>query len=122
MKSISTTAVIEGVRSRKDGSLGLTISTPELTPQEKALFMELQGVNLKLVMTPLDEKVTAEEYKVEADINQKSQSERIRGSLYVLLEKKLNRKPTRDEWQSYYQQQTESYIERIKEKIAEYGQ
>ena len=45
MKTIQTHAIITGVRSKVDRSLGLTIATPELTTNERSLFMEYQGIN-----------------------------------------------------------------------------
>lgn len=113
MKNISTTAVLEGVRSRKDGSLGLSVSTPELTPQEKALFMELQGINLELTIKPLDEKVKVEDYKIDKDLESKSQSQRIRSVLFILWKQD----PEGMEFEDYYKRRTEKIIEWLKSKI-----
>lgn len=106
-----TPAIIEGIRARKDRSLGLTITTPELSPTEKAMFMELQGINTNLWIEPLDEQV--EEYTVDKDLEQKSQSERMRAVLYLLWkqdEKGLT-------FPDFYRQQTEKIIEYLKTKI-----
>jgi hypothetical protein len=112
MKSIKTKAIIEGIRSRKDRSVGLTVSTPELNPQEKALFFELQGLNVELVITPSDiEKV--EDYQVEAELEQKSQSVRMRNVLFILWKQE----PKGLEFSDFYKQQTEKLIEFLKGKI-----
>jgi hypothetical protein len=111
MKKISVQAVIEGIRARKDRSLGLSISTPELTVQEKALFMELQGVVVDLAIIPVD--VTAPEVKINKDIDQKSQSQRIRSVLFVLW-----KQGNQDlDFEAYYKLKTEKIIEWLKGKI-----
>ena len=47
MKAIKTSVIITGVRSKVDRSLGITLSTPELSTEERSEFMNLQGVNCK---------------------------------------------------------------------------
>ncbi len=57
MKSIVTQSVIEGIRAKKDRSLSLTISTPELSVQEEATFMyvsEIVNTKFNWLMTALD--------------------------------------------------------------------
>ena len=114
MKQIKTQAIIEGIRSRKDRSIGLTVSTPELNPQEKALFFELQGINLELLITPQDDK-DVEEFAVEADLEQKSQSQRIRNVLFVLWKQD----PEGLEFPDYYKLKTEKYINQLKGLISD---
>lgn len=111
MKKISTPAIIEGIRARKDRSLGLTITTPELSPAEKAMFMELQGINTKLLIEPMDEQV--EEYVVDKDLEQKAQSVRMRSVLYILWTQDNKGQSFPD----FYQHQTEKIIEYLKTKI-----
>jgi len=114
MKTIQTKAIITGIRSRADRSVGLTISTPELNPQEKALFFELQNLNVELKITPLDE-ARAEDYEVVADLNQKSQSVRMRNVLFILWKQD----PKGQEFADFYRTQTEKIIEFLKGKIIE---
>lgn len=114
MKTISTAAIIEGIRSKKDRSLGLSISTPELSTQEKAIFMELQGINVNLLITPTDEE-NPEEYKIDTDIDTKSQSQRMRAVLFILYKQD----PKGMEFADYYRQQTEKIIEYLKARIDE---
>jgi hypothetical protein len=114
MKAIITQAVIEGIRARKDRSLGLTITTPELSAQEKATFMELQGIPVDLKITPLDEE-QVEEQIIDKDLNQKTQSQRIRGCLYILF----RQNPEGMTWKEYYRNKTEKYITKLKSMIDE---
>src|SRR5712692_8699726 len=112
MKSIVTQSVIEGIRARKDRSLSLTVSTPELSAQEKALFFDLQGLPIDLKITPLDEK-QIEEQIIDKDLNQKTQSQRIRACLFILFKQN----PENMSWEEYYRNKTEKYIENLKSLI-----
>lgn len=114
MKTISINAIIEGIRAKKDRSLGLTISTPELSTQEKSLFFELQGINVKLNITPIDEP-NAEEEVIETDLDQKPQSVRMRNVLFILF--KQNNEGM--DFNEYYRNKTEKLIEHLKSKIEE---
>lgn len=114
MKSIQTQAIIEGIRAKKDKSLGLTVSTPELTVEEKALFMELQGLNVSMLITPSDEP-TVEDYQIDADLEQKSQSQRMRSVLFILWKQN----PKGKEFSDFYKEQMEKLIEFLKSKIDE---
>lgn len=112
MKSVEVNIIITGIRSKVDGSLGLSLTTPELTPEEKAEFMRLQGVNLIALFTPLDEK-DAPRYVVDKEIETKTPSERLRNSLYVLWEQE----GSRGEFDEFYKKSMEKFIEIVKERL-----
>lgn len=113
MKTISTQAIITGIRSRADKSVGLSVSTPELRPEEKTLFFELQNINVELTIKPLDE--NAPEIKVDKDLNQKSQSQRIRNTLFVLWTQNSEDM----DFEEYYRNKTEKYIQSLQARINE---
>jgi hypothetical protein len=112
MKSIQTNIVITGVRSKIDGSLGITLGTPELTPEEKAEFMRLQGINLIGLFTPLDEP-EAPKYVVDADIDTKTPSQRLRNTLFVLW-KQTGEK---GDFETFYNSNMEKFIDLVKSKL-----
>ena len=112
MKSLEVSAIITGVRSKVDGSLGLSMTTPELTPEEKAEFMRLQGVNLIALFSPLDEK-DAPKYVVDKEIETKTPSNRLRNTLYVLWEQE----GARGEFDEFYKNKMEKFIDAIKDKL-----
>ncbi len=114
LPQISTQAIIEGVRAKKDRSLGLNISTPELSSHEKALFMELQGVNLHIIITPT-ESDNIQPYEINTDLNQKTPSERMRAVLYILW----NQGGKKDDFPTYYNTRMEIMIGHLKERINE---
>jgi hypothetical protein len=110
--AIKSNAVITSITAKQDGSLGLRVSTPELTSEEKVAVMAIQGINIDLLITPLDS-APAETVEIKGDVNSKSQGQRIRAVLFLLWkqdgEKGL--------FEEYYHQKTEKYIEYLKGKI-----
>jgi hypothetical protein len=112
MKAINTNLIITGIRSKVDGSLGLSATTPELSPEERAEFMRLQNLNLNCLLSPLDYK-SAPEYKIDKDINQKTPAQRLRNTLYILWEQD----GSKDDFEVYYRNQMEKLIEHFKSKI-----
>lgn len=112
MRAINTNAVITGIRSRVDRSLGLTVSTPELTTQEKALFMELQGISVQLLIEPTED--IAEKVEINKDVNQKSQSLRMRNVLFILWKQNNG---GHEDFTSYYNAKMEKLINYLKDKI-----
>lgn len=114
MKAISLGIVIDGIRAKKDRSLGITVSTPEMSVEEKTLMFELQGVNCHATIQPLDEEFP-EIVEVRAETDRKTASSRLRGILWVLWDKR-----GRDgDFDVFYRQQIEKVIERIKSLVDE---
>lgn len=112
MKSIQTNVVITGVRSKVDGSLGVSLGTPELTPEEKAEFMRLQGINLIALFTPLDEP-EAPKHIVDSEIDHKTPSQRLRNTLFVLWKQGGEK----EDFEIFYKNWIEKFIDKIKEKL-----
>ena len=110
MKNLN--AVITGIRAKVDGSLGLSVSTPELSNDEKVSVMELQNRNIELLIKPHEEE--AEDIViVDKDLDTKTQSQRIRSILYLIWKNKGQEGDFKD----YYYKQTERIIERLKRFI-----
>ena len=109
MKAIKLNAIITSLRSKVDGSLGLTMSTPELTVEEKAEFMRLQGQNLNVLVEPIDE--PTELLKIDKDVDKKTQAQRVRAVLFVLWKQQGS-----GEFRDFYYNETEKYINTIKDR------
>lgn len=112
MKAIKTNAIIQGIRSKVDGSLGLSISTPELSPVEKVAFMELQNTNVNITIEPL-ENPDSQKVEVEKGIEGKSYSERLRSVIYVYF-KQVQSEET---FEKFYSRHMESLIDQYKSKL-----
>ena len=83
MKAIVTDAIMTGFSSRADRSLGFRGVTPELSSEEKAHFMDLQNMNVRLLIEPKDFS-TDGKVEIKNPLGTKSPSERLRGVLFVL--------------------------------------
>lgn len=115
MKALNLELVLEGITAKKDKSLSLRFSTPELSSSEKSIVMDLQGVVLDSLLQPKDIEFP-EIVEVKTETEQKTASSRLRGSLWILHQKSKSDL----DFDVYYRQQMEKFIDRIKEKIAEY--
>ena len=112
MKSIQVRTNLTSIRSRKDGSLGLSFETPELTPQEKVLFMELQNVECETTITPIDlEDKTPDVIKKGMD--NKSPSQRLRDTLFVWYKQD----GSTELFNNWYSQKMEKLIDWVKSKL-----
>ena len=112
MNTIKCNAIITSIRSKRDGSLGLSIETPELSNSEKVLFMELQGLNSDLTITPLDS-TTVETTVIDKDTKSRTPSERMRAVLFLLWKQEGEQ----DFFDNYYKIKLENLIDMLKEKI-----
>ena len=112
MKAISHDAVITSIRSRKDRSISYSVESPELSSQEKALFFELQNLNIVITITPKDEP-EAPKQEIDTDLEQKTPSQRLRNVIYILYKQSGE---TRD-FELYYKNTMEVLIQKLKDKI-----
>ena len=111
-RAIKTQVIITSLSAKKDGSLGLRMTTPELTADEKVAFMELQNVNLDALFDPIDF-ATKEIAEVKSEVDSKTPSQRLRGVLWVLYDQAG--RP--GDFNSFYTQKMESIIEWVKRKL-----
>lgn len=110
--AIQTKAIITGLSSRKDGSLRLSMETPELSPDEKVAFMELQGINVDAYFKPLDFEV-GEIKEVKNEMETKTPSQRLRAVLFLLWRQE-GEQGTYDE---FYRVKMEKILDHIKSKL-----
>jgi hypothetical protein len=111
MKTISVNVIITGIRSKVDRSLGLTLSTPELTTEERAEFMNLQGINCQALFQPLEEK--ADTIEVKGEVSTKTQAQRIRAVLFLIWKQEGEQ----GRFEDFYKAKTEQIIEHLKSKL-----
>jgi len=98
-----TNAIIDGVRTQKDGSLKITLITRELSAQEIAEL--LVSINKEIVQIDLPE----------AHNEEKSPATRLRNVFYRLWEQ--SHKATYDTFELYYRSEMERLINHLKEKL-----
>jgi len=111
MKSVKVNTIITGIRAKVDGSLGLTISTPELDPKQKVLFMELQNIECETTFTP---KGVREEITIEGKTDTKTPSQRLRSVLFILWKQTK----TDELFDTWYAKKMEGFIDWVKNKLS----
>jgi hypothetical protein len=117
--AIKSQAIITSMSSKKDGSAGLRIVTPELTSEEFTALRDLQGINLEMFLKATDFQ-TKDIKEVKSELDSKTPSQRLRASIFVLLSKKLGVKPSNDQWHDFYALEMEKIINYVHQKIEEY--
>jgi hypothetical protein len=108
--AIKHQATISSITAKVDGSVGYKINTPELNSEQKTAIFDLQNQNVEVLINPMGAKEVLE---VKTDLNQKSQSKRIRAVLFLLWQ----RDPEGLTFEEYYNEKTEKYIDWLKGKL-----
>ena len=110
-------AQMEGIASRKDKTIKVTLGTQEMTPNEAA---QLFNLNQKLCYVAIkEEHFNQEEADIIADLktdfdNIKSPSQRFRAILYVNFQQ---RSDGYKDFQSYYLAKMDALCEHFKNKL-----
>ena len=117
MKAIVTPAIFTSFSSRADKSLGFRGVTPELSSTEKVALIDLQGVNLRLLIEPVDF-ATDGKTEIKGVLSSKSPSERLRACLFVLW-KQLNEADRPNHFDIFYMEQMERFINDVKSHLEE---
>lgn len=112
MKALVTNAILTSFSSRADKSLGFRGVTPELTSAEKASFMDFQGLNVRLLIEPVDYPSDGK-MEVKGEMDEKTPSERLRGCLYVWHQQSGDK----GTFQDWYRVKMEKIIESVKSKL-----
>lgn len=112
MKAITCPVILSRVSTRSDGSLALSFSTPELTPDEKVAFMELQNTELKVLIQPMDNE-PAELKEVKGQFETKTPSQRLRAVLYIHWKQASGE----GEFEDHYRRQMDQIINQYKSKL-----
>lgn len=115
---ITLPAEIEGLATRKDRTVKITIGTSELSPAKSGEIFSLQNKVVVLAIKTTDfndeEKEFIEVASQSVDQPTKSQSQRLRGVFYKLWEQD---KKGFDLFDGYYAYMMEAVIKHYKDKI-----
>ena len=116
MKGTLLSTVIENISTRKDNTVKITLGTQELSPSKAAELFQMLN---KLAVTYISTKeITQREIdqvdKIDPEFQGKTQSQRIRNVLFILFEQ--NSEGFRD-FDSFYKNKTEAYIDNLKTKL-----
>lgn len=113
MKAVTCEVIIGSVATRADGSIGLRLSTPELKPEEKTVFFELQGHQLKMLLQP-EGMGEVELKEVKGEFDHKTPGQRLRAVLFVLWKQGTDEQ---GDFEEFYRRRMEQIIDHIKSKL-----
>jgi len=116
MKTIVTPAIFTGFGSRLDKSLSFRGCTPELTSVEKAAFMDFQGLNVRLLIEPVDYPTDGKQ-EVKGLLDSKTPSQRLRAVLFVLWKQETDKQCELRDFNQFYIEKMERLIDKVKEQI-----
>ena len=111
-RAIVSQAILTSLRSRSDGSLGVSFSTPELTAEEKVAWFYLQNKNLRLLLEPVDSSPEPP-IEVKGKMETKTPSQRIRAVLYMIFMES----GSSGRFEDFYAARTEKILEKLRDEL-----
>lgn len=118
MKAVTFDAILSGIRTRSDNSLGLALATPELRPDEVMAFLELRNCNLKVLLQPVGE-MPSELKEVKSQFDEKTPSHRLRSCIFVLWKHLTDAHKIEVSFDHFYRDTINRFCDNIKEQIPE---
>ncbi len=114
-KPIQLAATIDGASTRKDGSMGLRLTTQELTSEQKVALMEYTNKFGWFLFKPSETSFTDEELPTDDPEAPKTLSQRLRAVIY-LYGRDVKGIPAddKDRHKEFYRIQMEKLIESFK--------
>lgn len=116
MNGILIPTYIENITTRKDKSVKITLGTQELSPSKAGeLFTLLNNLAITYIsMKEISQKEIDQVDRLDPEFEGKTQSQRIRSVLFKLFQQ--DNEGFKD-FDNYYKNKTEKYIEHLKSKI-----
>lgn len=115
MKAIVTEAIIASFSTANDKSLRFRGSTPELTDTEAVALMGMRGINVRLLIEPIDYP-TDGKTEVKSKLDNKTMSQRCRAVLFVAWQQGVDAREG-EEFDEFYRRQYEHIIDTWKAKL-----
>lgn len=103
------------VSRRKDKSVKLSFETRELNHEETLTLMSLEGLEMWLGLAPNADEIVIPEEK--AQVDEKSQSERLRNVLYVFYKQEIEAGRYVGVFENFKREYMEKLIEFVKKKL-----
>ena len=111
-KGFQIPSILTRISSMVDGGLSIGFHTKELNPEEKALAMMHQGKHGWLIFSE-NEVPTTDMPKGDADLRQKTPSQRLRAVVFVLWQQSRTDVP----FPAFYEDYMEKLINQVKEAL-----
>jgi hypothetical protein len=117
MKGLLLPVIIEGIRTRKDKTLAVTLGTQEMGPGQAGELIGLSGMLCAVYISPkesIDQREMDQVDKLDPELGGKTQSQRLRNVLFKLFEQNPE---GFKEFDSFYKAKTKTIIEHYKSKL-----
>lgn len=111
MKPISVQLIVKRISSRVDGSLSISAETPELNPEQKLAFFNLQNVVCKTLIQPENSFEAPIEVKTETET--KKPSQRLRNVIFIWWKQEGEI----GDFDVFYKEKMERLIDSVKQKL-----
>lgn len=112
MKAIVVQSIFTSFASKADKSLSFRGTTPELSSAEKCALMDFQGLNVRLLIEPMDYPSDGK-MEVKSLLETKTPSERLRAVLFVAWKQEGEKGVFAD----YYRTKMEHFINDVKSNL-----
>ena len=112
IKALTCHVQITGVRAKVDGSLGVSLATPELSASEKALFMEWMNRDATMLLQ-VDTAAVGDVKEVKGEFDRKTPGQRLRATIYVWWQQAGEQ----GDFETFYLHKMEKIIEGVKSKL-----
>ncbi len=116
MKGILIAAMVNTIRSLKDGSITISLETQELSPAKAGEIFSLRGRLVTVYLSPSD--ISSKELSlvdsIEPDMPGKSPSQRMRNVLWILFKQDAE---GYEDFPHYYERKMNTYIDGLKQNI-----
>jgi hypothetical protein len=109
-------AYIGTVSSRVDGSVRLSVVTPELTNDQRSTVLGMHGKNVRVLVEPVDVPTEGMDV-VESEAEPKTKSQRLRAVLFVYYKQLDNTYRAQKTFQQFYDERMEAFIDEVKESL-----
>ncbi len=116
MKGELFAAIVENVSTRKDRTIKITIGTNEISPAKAGQLITYMNQLVSVYISPSEVGTNEIDQvdKIDPELNNKSQSKRLRDVLYLNFKNDAKGFKTFDE---FYKHETEKVIEHYKSKL-----
>jgi len=117
MDGLLLSCEISAIRSLKDGSVSVTLETPELNSSKAGELFSLRKKVAAVYISPketISQKEIDQVNQIDPEVHGKTQGQRIRNTLYICWQQNPE---AHKEFDTYYKSKTEMYIEHLKSKL-----
>lgn len=117
MNKIILPAVLKPISRRADKSVKLSLDTRELSPEEILTLMAMEGSEMWLCLAPNAEGIEDEIPEKNAELDEKSPSERLRNVLFVWYKQETEAGKFIGIFEQFRKEKMEKIIEGVKSKL-----